>query len=178
MFENEIWKNVKSYENIYQISSCGRIKSLKRITSNNHVINEKILKPVHDSYGYLKVNLYRNGNMKSFTVHKLVAMAFIITNNTKLTQINHIDEVKTNNNVENLEWCTSAYNNSYGTRNIKISKNKKIKIGQYTASNILIKIYDSIGDACSKNNFSRSEISRCCNNHLKYSHGYMWKYIV
>ena len=106
----EIWKPIKNYENEYQVSNLGRIKSLERYDKFNRHIIEKILIPRIHTGGYLRVGL----NKKDFYIHRLVAEAFI-PNPNDYPQVNHKDENSTNNNVSNLEWCTQKYNVNYGT---------------------------------------------------------------
>ena len=117
----EIWKDIPNYEGLYQASNLGRIKSLERIDTNNHIIKERVLKQKINKSGYLYVMLYKNHNRKTLRVHKLVAQTFIPNPNNYL-QINHKDENKHNNCIDNLEWCTPSYNQNYGTRNEKVSK--------------------------------------------------------
>lgn len=114
--EKECWKDVKDYEGLYQVSTLGRVKSLPRNTTHG-----KILKSIVDKDGYLYVNLYNNGYRKKMKIHRLVAQAFIPNPQNK-PEVNHIDENKQNNMVENLEWLTSKENSNYGTRNGRISK--------------------------------------------------------
>lgn len=111
---NEIWKDIEGYEGIYMISSKGRVKSLK-------FGKEKILKNLKNTCGYLFVSLCKNGKFKNYLIHRLVASAFI-DNPNNLSQINHKDEDKTNNRIDNLEWCDSSYNINFGTRTEKIQK--------------------------------------------------------
>lgn len=121
----EIWKNIDNYE-YYQVSNLGRIKMLSYITSDGRKLKEKNRKTFINNKGYLIVNI----KGKHFLVHRLVAQAFI-PNPNNLPQINHKDENKLNNKVDNLEWCTAKYNSNYGTKPYKISlihKNKKIPI--------------------------------------------------
>lgn len=113
----EEWKPIKDYEGLYEISSNGRVKSL----NYNKTGREQILKPIKNRFGYLQIILNQNGKKKHFSVHRLVAQAFI-SNIENKPCINHKDEDKTNNKVENLEWCTVSYNNNYGTRNKQVSK--------------------------------------------------------
>lgn len=101
----EIWKPIKGYENKYEVSNLGRVKSLERYDKYNRHIYEKILIPKKHSGGYLRVGLSR----KDYYIHRLVAEAFIDNPNNK-KYINHIDGNKTNNKVENLEWCTANEN--------------------------------------------------------------------
>lgn len=119
MEENiEIWKSLEflGYPN-YQVSNFGRVKSLKRG-------KEKILKTYKDKYGYLILHLYNNSKVKTYFVHRLVALSFI-PNPEKLPMINHKDESRDNNCVENLEWCDCKYNLNYGLRNIRLRKKLK-----------------------------------------------------
>ena len=109
MNENkEIWKDIKGFEGHYQVSNFGRVKSIK-------FRKERILKPANNGCGYLYVNLSKNGKYNIYLIHRLVALIFI-SNPNNLPEINHRDEDKTNNKVENLEWCDRKYNMNYGTR--------------------------------------------------------------
>lgn len=101
---HEVWKSVPNYPN-YEVSSFGRIKSLKR----KGFPRDKILKKSFDKDGYHHVRLYRNKKGKMFTVHKLVTLAFIGKRNSG-EQVNHLDGNKTNNHVTNLEYCTGIEN--------------------------------------------------------------------
>ena len=113
MFEQEIWKDIKGYEGLYQVSNMGRIKSLKRKVKNKNgyrIANEKIIKPVlTDTCKYYAVGLHKNKKRKTLLVHRLVAINFI-PNPNNYTEVNHKDENKQNNNVNNLEWCNHKYN--------------------------------------------------------------------
>lgn len=117
----EQWVDIIGYENKYQISNLGEVKALNyRNTGKEHIINKK------DNKGYLEVALWKNGVRRMFSVHRLVAQAFI-PNPQNLLQVNHKDENKYNNSVDNLEWCTQYYNNIYGTRLNKVSNTLKQK---------------------------------------------------
>ena len=118
----EIWKDIKGYEGLYQVSNMGRIKSL----GNNKTRKEKILSLKPSNNGYIKVYLCKNGKQKPFSVHRLVAQAFL-PNPDNLPEVNHIDENKENNHVKNLEWCDRKYNMTYGTRNERASASRKGK---------------------------------------------------
>lgn len=131
----EIWKDIPGYEGFYQISNCGRVKSLERDTTsihkNGNILqktvrheNEKIMSGNIKRTGYIEISLSKNGKTKYFLVHRLVAQAFI-PNPEKLKTVNHKDENKENNYVENLEWLSQKDNNNYGNRNYKISKYMK-----------------------------------------------------
>lgn len=125
----ETWKDIEGYEGIYQVSNLGRIKSLDRMLIYKtrygvyqHLQRGKIIRHCIDMCGYPYVRLHdKNGKKKLFKIHRIVGETFL-QNPNNLPCINHKDENKTNNNVNNLEWCTVAYNNNYGTHNEKISK--------------------------------------------------------
>lgn len=105
----EIWKDIKDYENLYQVSNLGNVKSLR---TNKNLYYSKTTK------GYLKAGLYKNGKRKMCFVHRLVAEAFILNTNNK-SCVNHKDCNILNNNVSNLEWCTHKENNTYKNHNLK-----------------------------------------------------------
>lgn len=116
---NETWKDIEDFEG-YQISNLGRVKSL----NYRHTKRERILQQRLGTEGYCQINLFKNGKKYAFLVHRLVAMAYIPNPNGK-PQVNHIDECKTNNCVENLEWATAKENTNYGTRNERRLKTLK-----------------------------------------------------
>lgn len=162
----EIWKDIPNYEGLYQISNLGNVKSLHRIANNNHIIHEKILKPQKNYNGYLIVNLYKNNKMKAKLIHRLVGKTFI-DNPNNYNYINHIDKNKSNNNINNLEWCTQSYNVIYS---------KGRKINQYDKNNNFIKTWNSIADIKRALNIDSSLIVRCCKEIKKSAGGFKWKY--
>lgn len=105
----EIWKPVEGYENMYEISNYGRVKSLSRKALDGRVLKESIIKGGYFGNGYQFVCLRKNGMNKNYLVHRLVAKAFV-PNEHQYPNVNHIDGVKTNNHHSNLEWCTQSYN--------------------------------------------------------------------
>lgn len=167
----EIWKNIKGYEGIYQISNLGRIKSLHNKFGNKELIMKQNLK----RNGYYQIRLKRNGTVKDFIIHRLVAEAFI-PNPNNYPCVNHIDENKTNNNANNLEWCSILYNNTYGNRLKKVSKAQSKKVYQYDFNWKLIKIYDSCKEASKKTGISAGNISQCCNGSYNHAGSYYWRY--
>lgn len=128
----EIWRDIEGYECLYQVSNLGRIRSLDRYVDRytNHLIKVfrkgRLLESHLDKDGYLLVTLCKNNKVKLCRVHRLVAEAFI-PNPNNYPIINHKDEIKDNNCVENLEWCTHKYNLCYGTRLERLSKSRKGK---------------------------------------------------
>lgn len=165
----EIWKDIVGYEGKYQVSNLGRVKSL----NYGRTGKEKVLK-YEDNNGYLRVNLCKNCKVKHYRIHRLVAQAFI-PNPDNLPVINHKNEIKTDNRVQNLEWCTSQYNSTYNNQHIKRGIKLKKKRACYK-NGILIKVYDS-GIDTEKDGFSLSHVSRCCQGKRNSHKGFQWKYI-
>lgn len=162
----EIWKDINGYEGLYQISNLGKVKS---------IISNKILKG-NENAEYIYVTLCKNGKQKIKKIHRLVAEAFIDNPNNYL-YINHKDENKKNNIVNNLEWCTKAYNNNYGTRNERMSKNKsKYKIIQKDKEGKIIKKWQNIWDLEHNTSYNKWVIRQCCKNKCKTVYGYKWEY--
>lgn len=129
----EIWKDIQGYNGIYQVSNIGRVRSLDRIItySNGVRVNTKgkILNGYKKKNGYLQVDLYKNNVKKKYYIHRLVLMAFSPCENMQELEVNHKDENKENNALDNLEWCKHKYNCDYGTRNEKVSNGSKGKEG-------------------------------------------------
>ena len=184
----EEWKNIAGYEGLYEVSNMGRVRSLNY---NRRIGKIKVLKPQNNGQGYLVVKLSKNREGKRFKVHRLVAQTFI-PNPFGKPQVNHKDENKTNNNVENLEWVTAKENNNYGTRteraakalinNPKLSKalinNPKLSkaVLQYTKDGKLIAEYPSSKEAARQTRINRGNISSCCRGKIKSAGGYVWDY--
>lgn len=167
--ENEVWKPIKDYEGIYEVSSCGQVRRLHKDKRSSPF---KILK-LDTLRGYKKVHLYKNGSGKPFQVHRLVAEAFI-PNPDNLPQVNHIDEDPSNNCVENLEWCDPKYNVNYGTGTARqVEKRSKIVLC-FDLSMNFIREYPSTAEAARDLCLSQSNIVNCCNggywrdNHTKF----------
>lgn len=154
----EKWRYVENTNNMYKVSNTGKVFSYK---------TNKLLKNNKNKYGYEWVSI----NGKCCSVHRLVAEAFIPNPNC-LKQVNHKDENKLNNSVENLEWCSQIYNINYGTGIEKRSK----KVNQYDLSGKFIKIWKSTREAERVLHISHSDISKCCNGKKKSISGFMWKY--
>ena len=129
----EEWKSIPGYEGLYEVSSYGRVKSLeKSYVKKNGIMDHKpeiILSPKNNGTGYFIVCLYKNKTHKYYLIHRLVALTFL-PNPNNLPCVNHKDEDKTNNRVDNLEWCDQKYNVNYGMSQEK-RKCTKIKLGQW-----------------------------------------------
>ena len=160
----EIWHDIEGYEGLYQVSNKGHVKSLKWG-------KERILRPMINSSGYYHIGLYNDGVRKAFRLHRLVAEAFI-PNPDNLPEINHRDENKKNNCVENLEWCDRGYNINYGTRNERVSR----KILQYSKSGDFIREWTGALEVERVLGINNSHIIQCCKGKRKSSGGFIWKY--
>ena len=171
---NEQWKPVEGYEGLYEISNLGRVKSLK-------YGKERIMKPGKDGNGYLLVHLYKNGKPKMFKVHRLVAEAFI-PNPFDFSEINHINEDKTNNIVSNIEWCNRLYNSNFGTRNKRIASalSNAIEASKYEDFRTIELRFVSTREA-ERNGFKHGAVSSCCRGCYHYEgnnkyKGFYWRY--
>ena len=165
MSENEVWKDVVGYEGFYKVSDRGNVFSVGRVSSIGRRIGGILLKPQYDKGGYLQVRLYKNGKRKGKLIHRLVLEAFV-ENPNNLPEVNHKDEIKDNNNVENLEWCTSAYNVNHGTRNKRVSK--KVRAINVETGEVLA--FNSTMEAGRKG-YSQSGVTSACRGVYKSSNG-------
>lgn len=178
--KEEIWKDIEGYEGFYQVSSYGRVRSVDRVIEYNdgrkRLQKGRILKPIKDGNGYLQIVLSKSSEVKRVLIHRLVAEVFI-NNPDNLPQVNHKDENKRNNCVSNLEWCTQAYNNCYGTRlKRQVKKLSKSVLQIEFKTNQIIAEYPSTQEAARKLNMCQSTISECCNGKRKTAYGYKWRY--
>lgn len=122
---NEIWRDIDGYTGLYQISSKGNVRSLPREIRNSRnsdmtsIVSGRVLSPSDNGHGYLHIGLSKNGIVKYYTIHRLVARAFI-PNELTLPEVNHKDCNTYNNDVDNLEWCTRYYNVNYDNAPIQM----------------------------------------------------------
>jgi len=180
----EIWQNIEGFE-YYQASNLGQIKSLGRVVNCNggkKTVKEKILKPIIQTTGYKTVNLYKNGKPNVLYVHRLVYEAFC----GKIPDgyvVNHINEVKTDNRLENLNLMTPKENTNYGTgieRRSKAQLNhprmSKPVVGMDEQGNIVAS-FPSTAEA-GRNGYNQSHVAACCRG-VKPSHkGLIWKFMI
>lgn len=200
----EIFKQVKGYEGLYELSNKGRLKRLECVVSvngqNDRHIKEHFVVGCKAGSGYRKVGLCKDGVVTSYYLHRLVYETFIGSIPSGY-EVNHKDEDKTNNSISNLELVSHKENCNYGTRNQKESERKKQrcmedieyrerltnqlsvnweknkrKVYQYTKDGQLVKEWDSIIEAANKLGLNSPNIIACCNNRQKTCGGYGWKY--
>tara|TARA_R110000796_G_scaffold171070_3_gene288036 strand:+ start:63 stop:584 length:522 start_codon:yes stop_codon:yes gene_type:complete len=171
----EIWKDIKDYEGIYQVSNLGNVKSLGRVVLRKNdtkiKLKEKILKPGKSKSGYLIISLYKNKRGKSHIVHRLIINTFIPCLDKK--EVNHIDGDKSNNKLDNLEWCDRSYNIKHAyDNNLKSNKGSEVSWAKLTDSDILDirKSIDNNSILGEKYNVSKGHISKIRNIRV-------WKHI-
>lgn len=199
--EDEIWLDIKNYESYYQVSNKGRVRSLPHLVNtsikhNSQVLRKgRILKTIPNDKGYLSVSLSKSGKSKCYRVHVLVAKTFI-PNPVNKPFVDHIDTDKSNNNVDNLRWCTQKENcnndltiehyrsNNMGKNNPMFGKTQTIEhkikrsraVLQFSKNNEFIKEYDAIFLAAKETGALVTNIIRACKNFNKTAGGYKWKY--
>ena len=180
--EEEIWKDIPGYEGLYQASSLGKIKSLDRITrrcsNTTRCIKGKIIKQRLNRNRYLKVQLYKEGKGKWYTVHRLIATTFIPNPENK-PEIDHINTVRTDNRIKNLRWVTRKENMANETtkeKAIEIAKTVKYYIGKKVKCITTGEIFDTITEAGIKYNIYPNGVNRCCKGKQKTAKGYKFEY--
>ena len=165
MTENEIWKDVVGFEGYYQVSNKGNVRSVVRKDSIGRKCGGRKRKHFCREGGYHEINLYKDGLRKQKLIHRLVAEAFI-SNPNDFPEVNHKDENKKNNCVENLEWCTSEYNTNYGTLIERLSK--KVRAVNVDTDEVIR--FKSTMEAGRKG-YSQSGVTSACRGVYKSTNG-------
>lgn len=175
----EIWKDIKGFEDKYKISNNGDCFS--------YFLNRCLKSRITKNSGYLIVNLKINKKQYTYYVHRLVAEAFLEIpkelrhlKGTRYLQVNHKDENKLNNNVNNLEWCSAKYNSNYGTRIERAAEKntngkRSKKVYQYTLDGQFVREWESTREA-GRNGYDQGHVAACCRGELKQYKGYIWRY--
>lgn len=161
MYDIEEFRDVVGYEDLYEVSNEGRVRNKN---------TGKIKKPCKDKDGYLQVDLYKDGERKHKSIHRLVARAFLPNPNSEF-EVDHIDKNRTNNNVDNLRWVSHQ-------ENIDYSQSKSVN--QYSLDGRLLNTYKSIHEASRQTGVCQSNICQCCKGNLSYKSagGFVWKYVI
>lgn len=170
----EIWKPIVGYEGLYEVSNLGNVKSLNWKNTKE----EKCLYLKKHNKGYLQVELVKNKNKKMVLVHRIVAETFL-ENLSNKPQINHKDYNRSNNNVENLEWCTNSENMKHSALRKKskpIKRNEKII--QYDFNGNIIKTWENCIAIKSKYKYNQTSIFECCEGKRKTAYGFIWRYAI
>lgn len=174
----EWWKYIKGYEGLYMVSTKGRVKSVERCIvykdGRKKVIKEKILKLMLCNNGYYKVGLSKNGIVKEYSVHRLVAEAFK-PNPDNLPTVDHINRIRTDNRLENLRWAPYELQQKNRNEIIRINRKDLSKsVLQYTLDMVFVKEYPSVMEA--ERQTGIRHISECCRGERRTAGGYIWKY--
>lgn len=196
MNQEEIWKPVVGYEELYEVSNIGRVKSLPRFAQSGNKkrrFNSCILATQTNNKGYTSVTLWRNGKGTRYNVHRLLMRAFVPNPNNH-PHIDHINAIKTDNRLENLRWCTAKenannpktlklvrsirkkqdYEQSQETRRAKNGHNAPIYVYQYSKDGTFVKMYKSLCQAAKTIGADHSNIRRVLNNPTLSAGGYLW----
>lgn len=163
------WKPVEGYETLYQVSDTGLVMSMPRRGTYS---KPHLMQICMDDHGYPHVGLTKNGKNHPVRIHRLVANAFL-PNPHGFREINHIDEDKMNNNVNNLEWCDRAYNVNYGNRTAKTRK----PVIQMSLDGVVIAEFEGVRAAAKTiGPNTAGRISNVCLGKRKSAYGYKWRY--
>lgn len=166
----EEWKEVFGFDILFEVSNMGKVRT-KHHGKTGYQKEYRFIAQADNGSGYLRINIPQSGKQKTIYIHKLVAEAFI-SNPEALSEVNHIDENKSNNRADNLEWCSHKYNCQYGTRNQKVSqKNRKRVVCNETKI-----VFESLGEAAKAFDVCDTAIANCLKGRSKTCAGHTWSY--
>ncbi|EOH45638.1 TPA: hypothetical protein IXN57_000426 [Enterococcus faecium] len=175
----EVWKDIEGYEGLYQVSNLGRVKSLERVTIRKDgrklPCRERILKLQTDRNSYCQIQLCKDGKIKNYRIHVLVAKHFI-GERPESYQVNHIDENKANNAVFNLEYLTPKENSNHGTHNARVARNHEKIVLATSLKTKHAMVFRSTKEG-GRHGFNQGDIAACCRGERKQHKGYTWQYI-
>lgn len=175
MIEKEIWKDVPGYEN-YSVSNFGRVKRKRCANQRGFMMDERMVTLQTNKWGYIKAALIKDKKVKLMSVHRLVMAAFVGECPEGL-QVNHIDEDKTNNHLDNLEYVTPYQNLHHGTCLARGAlKRRKGGVYQYTLDGELVNVYETLPDMKRRTGYDSSNVASVCRGKWKSAYGYTWKY--
>ena len=174
----EEWKDIKDYEGLYQVSNLGNVRSLDRYVNYKNIkerlIKGKEIKPVDAGNGYMRVTLSNKNKTRIYSIHRLVAEAFIPNPENK-PEINHKKGRKNDNRASELEWCTHKENMEHACETgLKQSKGKTIL--QYDLQGNFVKEWDSLTEAGKYTKTNKSHICQVCKKQRNKAGNYIWKY--
>lgn len=178
----KIWKDVKGYEGIYQVSNYGRLRTIGRFVANSQngektLYRKPIIKKQTLNGGYLIVTLNKDGKFTTALVHRLVAAAFVPGYTERKNQVNHKDEDKTNNRADNLEWCDARYNINYGTRTARAAKTVSRSVMSFDKNGRHIKTYESLSKV-KEDGYNPSNVKYTCDGKFSSMYGLLWKWAI
>lgn len=169
------WRPVEGYEDCYEVSRSGLVRSVPRDFGYGVIDKPKLLAFDPDRGGYLRVRLCKDGKKRGWFVHRLVAQAFVPNPDGK-PFVNHIDEDRTNNHASNLEWVYTCENNAYGNRNERIAKGVSRQIEQIDPETMqVIRVWDSATQAARALGCSNSLISGVTTGKRETALGFIWR---
>lgn len=190
----EVWKDIVGYEGLYMISNHGRVKSLPRLVNsrlrnNKQVLRREVILNTNETKWYKQVALFRgDGSRATFSIHRLVAKAFIPNPNDHKI-INHIDSDPSNNHYSNLEWCTQSHNikhayntgrktksPGFGDAKYGLDNPASRQVAQYLLDGTFVKQWDCVTYIQKELGFNRPNICKCCRGKINTAYGYKWEY--
>jgi hypothetical protein len=175
----EIWKDIKGYEGLYKVSNLGRVKSLNRVIKNKNgslrSLEERMLNPLKDTDGYLMVGLFQYGNQKRCKIHRLVAETFLENPNNK-PQVNHINEIKSDNKLSNLEWVTAKENVNHGSAPKRRAESRMKRVVQISIEGEEIRTFKSMNEVA-ECGFTRQSVQKVCKGYRKTHKGFVWRFL-